>query len=139
MSNYTKREDCDSIDDGRLKIEDIQGVSSNSGNAEGIIVGDLWGYISDVNDEVVGLLGAVDKKEFVGKHVLEFLVKEERERAVRESLDTIARNQGKINEYRVRTKDGREMKLKITTDFVTDKKGERIGFIDFITRSIEKP
>jgi PAS domain S-box-containing protein len=99
----------------------------------GIVVGDLWGYISDVNQAVVKMYGAKDKSEFIGKHALEFLVKEEKARATQNSLGSIANNQPHKNKYRVRLRSGAEVAVEITSDFIRNKKGENIGFIDIIT------
>jgi PAS domain S-box-containing protein len=99
---------------------------------DGVVIGDLWGYISDVNDVVVKWYGANDKSEFVGKHVLEFLMKEERSRAVQESLNSIVSGHERIREYRVRSKTGEELTLNVTISYIRDKDGQKIGFIDII-------
>jgi len=62
-------------------------------------MGDLWGYITDVNQVILDLFGAKDKKEFVGQHVFNFLVKEERRRAVEESMNSIVNDKSKTLKY----------------------------------------
>ncbi len=69
-------------------------------SVDGIIIGDLYGYITDVNDAVVRMCGAADKSEFVGKHIVDFLVKEDRPQAVKDSMDSIRLGQGRTSEYR---------------------------------------
>lgn len=120
------------VNEERMEIEDV--ISKERNDAEGVIVGDLWGYISDVNDVLVKMFGAKDKSEFMGKHVLEFLVKEEKERAIQNSLDSIVNEQAKKEQYRVRLKNGKEMTVEVTTDLLNNKKGEKIGFIDVIRK-----
>jgi PAS domain S-box-containing protein len=124
---------CIKVTDERMEIEE-DAIDPEKNIIEGIIIGDLWGYISDVNEVIVKMYGAKDKSEFVGKHVLEFLVKEEKGRAVQNSLDSIANEQGEKQEYRVRTKSGKEITVEVTTDFISSKQGEKIGFIDIVRK-----
>jgi PAS domain S-box-containing protein len=146
-SGITNGEKSDRTDiaDGRAEIQAIQdAVAANKMVEEsallsaihtcknGIIVGDLWGYITHVNEVMVKMYGASDKSEFVGKHVLNFLVKEERGRAVRESLDSIVTDQGRTEAYRVLSKRGEELLLEVTLDFIRDEQGEKIGFVDVV-------
>jgi two-component system NtrC family sensor kinase len=120
---------------GRLDFEINQSVVALSKNAaNGIIVGDLYGYISDVNESIVKMYGASDKSEIVGKHYLEFLVKGERGQAVQRSIAAIINNQELNDEYRVRLKNGEEMKIEVATSFLRDQNGEKIGFIDVVRK-----
>ena len=99
---------------------------------DGIVIGDLNGYITEVNDAIVKMYGAAEKSEFVGKHVLEFLVESDRERALRDSLDSILLGQGKTSEYRALSKSGEEVPVEVTVAFIRDENGENIGFVDII-------
>lgn len=111
---------------------EIEESTLENNAAEGVIIGDLWGYISDVNQVIVNMYGAKDKSEFIGKNVLEFLVKEERDRAVKSSLDSIATEKAKTHQYRVQLKDGKQITVEVTLDFLRNKQGDIIGFIDII-------
>jgi PAS domain S-box-containing protein len=128
----------DEVKTFRVKVIDEQielekdAINPEKNAIEGVVIGDLWGYISDVNEVVVKMFGANDKSEFVGKNVLEFLVKEEKGRAVQNSIDSIANGQVQKQEYRVRTKSGKEITVEVTTDFIISKQGEKIGFIDIV-------
>ncbi len=96
MSKAVKQAEFISIVDrnGRIEFEIDQDLFASSKNAgDGILVGDLYGYISDVNELIVNIFGANDKSEFIGKHYLEFLVKEERSLAVQRSITAIMNNQ----------------------------------------------
>ena len=137
MSQAAKQESFIIITErnGRTEFEIDQAVVASSKNAaDGIIVADLYGYISDVNESIVKMYGASDKNEIVGKHYLEFLVKEERGQAVQSSIAAIMNNQGMKDEYRVRLKNGEEAKIEVTTSFLRDQNGEKIGFIDVIRK-----
>jgi len=117
------------VTEGQMELEEST-LENNA--AEGVIIGDLWGYISDVNQVIVNMYGAKDKSEFIGKNVLEFLVKEERDRAVKSSLDSIVTRKAKTHQYRVQLKDGKQITVEVTLDFLRNKQGDIIGFIDII-------
>jgi PAS domain S-box-containing protein len=120
---------------GRIEFEIDQAVVASSKNAsDGIIVGDLYGYISDINKSIKEMYGASDKSEIVGKNYLEFLVKEERCQAVQRSISSIMNNQGMNNEYRVLLMNGEEVKIEVATSFLRDQDGEKVGFIDVVRK-----
>ena len=129
-----KKSDCTSAINEIAEFEDTQEIAAFKSAKDGIIIGDLWGYISDVNEAIVKMYGATDKSEFIGKHVLEFLVKEERRQAVQDSLDSIMTNKGKTQKYRALSKSGEMLSIEVTTTFMKDKQGERIGFIDIVRK-----
>jgi PAS domain S-box-containing protein len=78
------------------------------------------------------MFGVIDKTELVGKHVLNFTVKADKERAVQESMRMIMEDRGGKSSFRALTKDGKEIFLEVTTEFIRDDTGEKIGFIDKI-------
>ena len=111
------------------KIEDSPILRNTS---DGVVIGDLWGYITDVNQVILDLFGAKDKKEFVGKHVLNFLIKEERQRAVKESLDSIANGKNKTLNYCVQLKNGQQLMLIVKTMLMKDENGQQTGFVNIV-------
>lgn len=118
---------------GRLDFEINQQATENI--CAGIVISDLYGYISDVNDRLVEIFGAKDKSEFVGKHLLEFLVKEEKARVFQNSLALILLNNQKITgQYKVHLKSGEVTTLEVTTTLMKDKDGQSVGFIDFVKK-----
>lgn len=135
MSELSKQESLVLVTNknGRVEFEINQEAIKTT--SEGIVIGDLYGYISDVNDVIVKIFGAKDKSELVGKHVLELLVKEEKTRAVKNSLASITNNQGMTQKYRVRLKSGEEAKLEVTTTLMKDEEGQNIGFIDLVRKT----
>ena len=100
----------------------------------GVLIGDLWGYISNVNKVVTKIFGANSKSELIGKHVLIFLVEDEKGRAVKNSLDSIMKTEGKTQKYKVRLKNGEIVLLEVQTILITDRKGETSGFVDIIRK-----
>jgi len=99
---------------------------------DGIIIGDLNGYITDVNDAILKMYGAAEKSEFEGKHVIDFLVESDRESALRDSLDSLSSGQGRTSEYLALSKSGEEVPIEVTTAFLRDENGENIGFVDIV-------
>ncbi len=113
---------------------DFQISKTASASTFGIVVGDLYGYICDANKWVLEMLGASDKSELVGRHYLEFLFKEDRALAVQRSTQAIMNSREMIDQYRIRLKNGQEVKIEVNTSFLRDEKGEKIGFIDIIKK-----
>jgi PAS domain S-box-containing protein len=111
-----------------LKLDHAQSPNVS----EGVVIGNAWGYISDVNDVMLSMFGAKEKSEFVGKNVLEFLPKEEKERAIANSLNVIEVGKARTEVYAVKLKNGQEAKLQVLTDLIENEDGERMGFIDII-------
>jgi PAS domain S-box-containing protein len=127
------------------EIEAIRAVVSSSKRTEdsvlqsainnckdGILIGDLWGYIRYVNETLLKMMSISDASECIGKHVLNFLPKEDRSRETVEALNSIVTNQGRKRIYRIISAKGEEFLLDITVDFLRDEHGEKIGFIDVI-------
>lgn len=98
----------------------------------GVIVGDLYGYITDVNDNILRMYGTTEKTEFIGKNILKFAVKTDVKRAVNASLKMIIANEGQKSEYRAIRKDREEVPVEVTTNFIRDENAEKIGFINTI-------
>lgn len=98
----------------------------------GVIVGDLYGYITDVNDNILRMYGTTDKTEFIGKNILQFTVKTDVERAVNDSLKMIIANQGQKSEYLAIRKNREEVPVEVTTNFIRDDNAEKIGFVNTI-------
>ncbi len=117
----------------KAKGDEVKLDYAQSPNAsEGVIIGNSWGYISDVNDVMLSMYGAKEKSEFVGKHVLQFLPKEEKERAITNSLNVIEVGKARTEVYVVKLKNGQEAKFQVFTDLIENEDGEKMGFIDII-------
>jgi len=99
---------------------------------DGVIVGDLYGYITDVNDVILKMYGAADKTEFIGKNILSFTVKSDKQRAVNNSLNMIMADRGLKTEYRATRKNGEEIQVEVTSAFIRDENGEKIGFVNTV-------
>ncbi len=112
----------------------LDSASFQKDDETGVVVGDMWGYITDANEAIVKMTEACDKKEIVGKHVLEFLVKEEKAKAIERSLKLVVEGQNITKNYRVRSLRGKELLVEVRTEVLVDKQGDRIGFVDIVKR-----
>jgi PAS domain S-box-containing protein len=120
------------------KGEPLLDANSFGSGGDGVLVGDLWGYITDVNDAVLKMFGTSDKSEVVGKHILGFLVKDEKVREAQDGVNRIATGKSETKVFHVPSKTGEELALEVTIDFIRNKEGEQIGFFDII-RSLSNP
>jgi PAS domain S-box-containing protein len=100
--------------------------------AHGVIVGDLYGYITDVNDNILKMYGTTDKTEFIGKNILKFAVKTDVQHALSDTLNMIIANQGQKSKYRAIRKNQEEVPVEVTSSFIRDENGEKIGFINAV-------
>lgn len=105
---------------------------------DGILTGDLNGNIADVNDAALRMYGGTDKRDMIGKNVLDFVVESDRTRALQDSMESMKTGQGKTIEYRALAKNGTEIPVEITTAFIRDEQGEPIGFVDIIRNIAER-
>ena len=112
----------------QLELDNTQRADTSSG----VIIGNPWGYISDVNDLVVSICGAKDKTEIVGRHILQFIKKEDKDRTIAESLASIELEKARTEVYTIQANSGKEMTFEVYIDFIENEDGEKIGFIDII-------
>jgi PAS domain S-box-containing protein len=101
-------------------------------SADGIIMGDQDGFITEVNQALLDMAGSQNKDDFVGKHITDFLVAEEITKAKERSLSYLKRGFGDTEEYRAKRKDGSEFFIEATVTSVKDETGKKIGFVDII-------
>jgi PAS domain S-box-containing protein len=94
----------------------------------GILISDLQGYITNVNESLVQMYGSSDRKELLGKQMFELLVKEDRERAVQDSINLSKSERGKIYQYSGLSKSGCKIPIEVTASYMKDNFGKVIGF-----------
>ena len=103
---------------------------------DGIIMGDTNGTIFYVNKATLEMYESKDYDDFVGKHILDFIVKREHEKALKLSLESIRTGQGYVSQFTVIRKDGSELQVEVATAVVKEN-GENIGFIDIVRNITE--
>jgi len=101
-------------------------------STDGIVIGDLNGNITFVNDALLELLGSNDKNDLIGKHVLELIAERDRARAIQNSLECVRTGKGFVGQYAALRADGLEFQVEVATSRIDDGEGQGVGFIDII-------
>ncbi len=104
-------------------------------STDSIVISDLEGKIIDVNEATLKMYGADDKKDLIGKSSLDFIVSEDREKALADIKETLERGYVKNREYHVILKDGGKLPVEMNSGIMKDANGDSIGFVG-ITRDI---
>jgi PAS domain S-box-containing protein len=105
---------------------------------DGIVVGDLSGTITYVNDALMKMYGSADKNDYIGHHILEFIDEKDKARATQHSMKVLETGQGKIGDFAAQTKNGKTVPVEVTTTIIKDCTGAGIGFIDIIRDVTER-
>jgi PAS domain S-box-containing protein len=103
---------------------------------DAIVMGENNGVITYVNEATLKLLGYT-KEDLIGKHVLEFVAVQDRQRALQLSLESVKAGQGYLSQFKAVRKDRSDILIEVTASVIKDQKGNPIGFIDII-RSLEE-
>ncbi len=114
------------------EIEPLMVQSEIDKYPNGLLVGDLWGYITYVNQALVQMMGVSSASDLIGKHMLDFLPVGVRGAVAAKSLNCIATNTTQKGVYAIPAKNGKVLTLEASMDFMRDKCGQNIGFIDII-------
>jgi PAS domain S-box-containing protein len=100
---------------------------------DGIVIGDVAGNITYVNESILRMLGGKDKSQFIGKHVLDFVANaEEKQSALERSIESIKTGQGWTGQFTIVTLKGEELPIELTATPIVDKNGVAIAFIDVV-------
>ena len=105
---------------------------------DGIIIGELSGKITYVNDALLKIYGTTDKAEIVGRRIVEFIAEQDRERATQTSLKVLRTGKGFAGEFAALTKSGAEIPIEVTVAIINDETGKPIGFIDILRDITER-
>jgi PAS domain S-box-containing protein len=105
---------------------------------DGVVIGDVSGYITYLNNAALKMFGALDKKEAVGRNVFEFVAEQDRLKAAQKSLIALMTTEGTFNEFLALKKTGEEFPVEVTTTPITNSEGTPIGFIDILRDITER-
>lgn len=101
-------------------------------SVDGIIIGDAAGNITYVNDAILKLLGSNNKKDIVGKNVLDFVIDSEKQKALESSIESIKTGKGWKGQFNVVPLTGKTFPIELTATPIKDENGVSIAFIDII-------
>jgi len=118
-----KRKEQELIENHRM-LENILAVS-----ADAIIVTDLSGTLLECNQATLDLFGFSSREEVIGRKTLDFVVKNDRQKAVEDMKNSLQKGFVRNALYTLRTKDNREFPAEISVSVVRDKAGNPLGLV----------
>jgi len=98
---------------------------------DGIVIGDLTGKITYVNQALLKIYGSMDKTDLIGKHILEFIAEKDRARTTQISMECQKTGKCITTEFEALPKNGVEFPVEATISVIKDD-GTQIGFIDVV-------
>ena len=104
-------------------------------STESIVLVDLNGNITDVNDASLKMYGADAKSALVGRSAFDLIDPKEREEAMATMKEVLKTGYVRNHEYRVITKDGSRVPVEMSVSIMKGADGEPIGFVG-VTRDI---
>jgi len=104
-------------------------------SADSIVISDMEGKITYVNEATLKMYGTDDPKDLLGKSSFELIAPEDREKAFAGMKEVMERGYAKDREYHVTTKSGSKILTEMSTSLVKSKTEEAIGFVS-ISRDI---
>ncbi len=105
---------------------------------DGIVIGELTGKITYVNQSLLKMYGSTDKTELIGKHILELIAKKDQARTTQISNECIKTGQCVATEFAALSKDGVEIPVEATIAVIKADDGRDIGFIDVVREIKER-
>lgn len=99
----------------------------------GICIADMKGNVTEVNEALVKLAGFSTKTELIGRNALEFIAPQDREIALQRLKRRAEVGHGAdISEYKLITKDGREINCELSIGMMHDKDGNPTNVVAII-------
>ena len=100
-----------------------------SSMADGVVVTDLEGKITDLNEAQLRMFGYKEKKEIIGKGGFDFIVERDRERAFKEVVKVFEEGYNIGATYGVVDNKGKEFESELSTALLHDAAGKPAGLI----------
>lgn len=100
-----------------------------SSMADGVVVTDLEGKITDLNEAQLRMFGFADKKEVIGKGGFDFIVERDRDRAFKEMMKVFEDGYNIGSTFTVADNSGKEFECELSTAMLHEAAGKASGFI----------
>ena len=104
-------------------------------SADSIVISDMEGKITYVNEATLKMYGTDDPKDLLGKSSFELIAPEDREKAFAGMREVMKKGYSKDKEYQLISKSGNMLPVEMSTSLIKSKTGEAVGFVG-ITRDI---
>ncbi len=102
---------------------------------DSVVISDLEGKITDVNEATLKMYGTDDKTNLIGKNSFDIFAPEDKVKAVASMRELRGKGYSKDKKFNVILKDGSKISVEMSTSIMKGMEGEPIGFIG-ITRDI---
>lgn len=104
-------------------------------STDSIVLSDINGDITDVNEATLEMYGTEDKKDLIGKNFVDLIASEDQKKAITGSEEALEKGSIKEKEYHVIVKDGRKIPVEMSVAVMKDANNKPIGFVS-ISRNI---
>ena len=104
-------------------------------STESIVLSDLEGKITDVNEATLKMYGTGDKEDLVGKSSFVLIAPKDRAKAIAAMKEVMEKGYVRDRVYHVITKDGSEIPVEMSVSIMTGVDSEPIGFVG-VTKDI---
>jgi len=123
------------VEEGTKEIKKLAGAVKAS--TDSIVISDLEGRITDVNEATLKMYGTGNKEDLVGKSSFDLIAPEDRERAIAGMQEALEKGYAKGQGYVV-TKDGSRLLVEMSVSIMKGVDGEPIGFVGIIRDITER-
>jgi PAS domain S-box-containing protein len=98
-------------------------------STDSIVLSDIQGKITDVNEATLKMFGAGDRDDLIGKNGFDFIVPEEQRRAKKVMQEVLGKGYSRGEEYHIMTKNGSSMPVEMSAAVLKDSEGNPMGFV----------
>jgi len=98
-------------------------------STDSIVMSDLEGKIIEANEATLKMYGVDDKGDVIGKNSFDLIAPEDREKAFAGMEEVRKRGYSRGWEYRIMSKDGREIPVEMDVAIMKDVEGKAVGFV----------
>jgi PAS domain S-box-containing protein len=100
---------------------------------DGIVIGNaITGEISYINKAIMKMLEIKDKNSVNGKSILDFVADFDRERALKNSLESVKNCQGWKGQFFAKKNNGELLPIELTATPIKDENGALLAYIDIV-------
>lgn len=115
------------------KLSDAVHASTDS-----IIISDLDGKITDINEATLKMYSTDDQTDLVGKGSFDLIATEDRDKAVADMKEAMERGYVRDREYQIVIKDGSKVPVEMSVSVMKGVDGKPIGFVGIIRDITER-
>ncbi|MCD4834371.1 MAG: PAS domain S-box protein [Bacteroidales bacterium] len=119
----------------KMELELVRLSDTFSMSIDSIVISDLDGKITDVNEATLKMYNTDDKADLIGKNSFDFIAPEDNEKAVASMKEVMENGYIKNQEFYIVINDDKKIPVEMSTSIMKGVNGEPIGFIG-VSRNI---